>query len=555
TQGTLAANLGATVAAAPDGADLAAEGGVRLENFGLVDGVNQDELAGFVSLTLGGLKVATRPRLAVTLEEVSLAGPYARIRVHPDRTLNLAQVARVPSPAAAPAPASGAAGPAPRIEIGKVVIAGGDFSLADRSVEPNVRLAVSQFGGSITGLSSENPGRGEVDLRARVDGTGPIVITGKLDPLGAAKHVDLRLDFKHIDLLPLSPYSGKYAGYELARGQLGLDVKFRLDGRQVDAANVITLDQFTFGAPVASPDATALPVRLGVALLKDTDGRIVIDVPVQGSYDDPSFRVGRVVLRVVVNLLTKAAVSPFALLGSMFGGGGEELAFQEFAPGASELQPAESAKLATLVKALAGRPGLSLAIEGGSDPAADAFALRRARLAAMVRGRVWAERHAADPNLPPPEKLEITPEAQAVMVRRMFDEKFPPGTEFGAPLPPAPKVTAPPPVPKKGILARVVAALTGEGQAAPGPGVPAAPAGAAGSAEAAGPSLEEMTGRLAEAIAVNDNDLRELAAARAGRVRDYFVTEGKISAERLFLTQGGDAAKARPGPRVYLSLQ
>jgi hypothetical protein len=58
---------------------------------------------------------------------------------------------------------------------------------------------------------------------------------------------------------------------------------------------------------------------LGVALLKDIDGRIVIDLPVSGSLDDPEFRVGQVVLRVIVNLLTKAAVSPFALLGSMFG--------------------------------------------------------------------------------------------------------------------------------------------------------------------------------------------------------------------------------------------
>ena len=99
-----------------------------------------------------------------------------------------------------------------------------------------------------------------------------------LDPLGAKRFVELELALRHLDLLAFSPYSGKYAGYELARGQLDTSLKLKLDGNQLEAADLITLNQFTFGAPVESPDATKLPVRLGVALLKDLDGKIVIDV-------------------------------------------------------------------------------------------------------------------------------------------------------------------------------------------------------------------------------------------------------------------------------------
>ena len=115
-----------------------------------------------------------------------------------------------------------------------MVIAGGDFSLADHSLEPNVRMAVSQFGGTVAGLSSENLTRADVDLKAAVDGVGPVAITGKLDPFGATRFVDLKVDFKNVDLLPLSPYSGKFAGYELARGKLGLDIKARLEGMGLD---------------------------------------------------------------------------------------------------------------------------------------------------------------------------------------------------------------------------------------------------------------------------------------------------------------------------------
>jgi hypothetical protein len=258
------------------------------------------------------------------------------------------------------------------------------------------------------------------------------------------------------------------------------------------------------------------------------------------------------VLRVIVNLLTKAAVSPFALLGSMFGGGGDELAFQEFSPGSSELLPAAQAKLVTMTKALANRPGLSLDIEGGFDAPADTHALRQQKLAALVRSRVWEERRATDPNIPPPEQLEILPEAHATMVKKIFDEKFPPGTEFGAPLPPAPVVTAAPAPEKKSLFRRVVDALTQSETPAAATTADGATPPVAG--EATGPSLEEMTGRLAETMEVTDNDLRALADARAQRVRDYFLAEGGIAADRLFLAQAKEP-KENKGPRVFLSLQ
>jgi hypothetical protein len=582
TQGAVSTGGAVKLAMSGDTPAVTFDGRVSVDQLGLVDAAQNEELAGFAALTLTGLKAATAPQLTVTLDEVTLASPYARVLMSKDGTLNLATLAKTAAPvagaedagkgsppegdAAAPEPGQGAvsksepgkampeapAAPLPVITVARVVISGGDFSFTDRSLEPNVRMAVTQFGGTIAGLSSENLARAGVDLKATVNGAGPIAITGQLDPLGVKKFVDLKVDFRNVDLLPLSPYSGKYAGYELARGQLNLDVQAKLDDKQLDAANVITLNQFTFGAPVESPDATKLPVRLGVALLKDLNGQIVIDVPVAGSIDDPSLRIGKVVWRVIGNLLTKAAVSPFALLGSMFGGGGDELAFQEFAPGGSELLPTEQAKLATMVKALTNRPGLSLGIEGGFDAPADTHALRRQKLAALVRGRVWEERRAADPNIAPPEQLEILPEAHAAMVKKLFDEKFPPGTEFGAPLPPAPVVTAAPAPAKKNLFRRVVDALTSSETPAATTAPDATTTPDAGAA--AGPSLEEMSGRLAETMEVTDNDLRALADARAQRVRDYFLTAGGISADRLFLTQAREP-KENKGPRVFLSLQ
>jgi hypothetical protein len=569
TQGSVSTSN--TVHLAMSGGQPAAtlSGEITIQKFGLVDSAHNEELAGFGGLTLTGLKVATAPQLTVSLVEVTVMAPYARVLVDLDQTkaenagkgINLLGVMKsvAPAPAAAGSPVGPAPLVLPKVEIGRIQVTDGEFSFADRSLEPNVRMAISQFGGSIVGLSSENLARAEVDLKGVVDGAGPVEITGKLDPLGASKFVSLKIDFKNVDLLPISPYTGKYAGYELARGKLVVNTKVLVEGDQLDATNVVTLNQFTFGAATNSPDATGLPVRLGVALLKDMDGKIVIDLPVQGTLGDPNFRIGKVVLRVIVNLLTKAATSPFSLLGSMFGGGGDELAYQEFSPGGSELRPAELLKLDTMGKALTNRPGLNLGIEGGYDTAADTYALKQQKLAELVRRQIWEARHVVDPNILPPAQLVITPEENAAMVKQLFDKKFPPGTQFGAPLAAAPPVTAAPPAPPAGLFKRVIRTITFQNArsdaAAKPDGTKAGNAAAGSGTVAAGLPLEEMTGRLAETMVVGENDLRVLATARAQRVRDYLTTTGHIAAERLFLAQGQEAAKQNKGPRVFLSLQ
>ena len=72
--------------------------------------------------------------------------------------------------------------------------------------------------------------------------------------------------------------------------------------------------------------------RFAIALLKDRNGVIDVDLPVTGSLDDPQFKLGPLIWKAALNLLTKIATAPFALLGSLFGGG-EQMNFIDFRPG------------------------------------------------------------------------------------------------------------------------------------------------------------------------------------------------------------------------------
>ncbi len=160
---------------------------------------------------------------------------------------------------------------------------------------------------------------------------------------------------------------------------------------------------------------------------------------------------------------------------------------------------------------MANRPGLSLGLEGSYDAAADAYALKRQKLADQVRRAIWETRHQANPNIPPPAELVITPAENAAEIKKLFDAKFPPGTQFGTPLPPPPAIVAPPP-PPAGFFKRLVRAITFQAmrdkRAARKENARrrrSTPGHRGGGQRR--PAREEMSGRLAEAITIDDNDL------------------------------------------------
>ncbi len=262
------------------------------------------------------------------------------------------------------------------LTVGRIELVRGNVQYSDFYIRPNYSANLTDVNGSISAMSATQSGN--VAISAKVDGSSPVEISGRMNPLAHDLTLDLAGKAHDIDLPPLSAYSAKYAGYGITKGKLSFDVSYKVENRKLSANNRVILDQLTFGEHVDSPTATKLPVLLAVALLKDVHGVIDIDLPVEGSLDDPQFSVGGLIVKVIVNLLTKAVTAPFALLGAAFGGG-EELSMIEFKPGVATLDPAADAKIDKLAKALTARPALRLDIGGHTDTAADSEALREQR--------------------------------------------------------------------------------------------------------------------------------------------------------------------------------
>jgi hypothetical protein len=468
-----------------EGISLTYKGEAAVSDLASVDQLNADDFVKWKSLRFNSIDCGYNPTY-INVEEIGLNDYYVRLIVNPDQKLNLQTIVKEGAEEEV-SPSDKGEKTAVAVRIEKVALKDGHVNFSDKSISPAYSADLKEISGTISGLSSEETKFAEVLLTGKLDDYAPLSITGKINPLIEDLFVDLKIGFKDIELSPMTPYAGKYVGYTIEKGKLSLDLKYLIDKRNLDSQNDVFLDQLTFGDKVESPDAVKLPVKLAIALLKNREGEIDLHLPVAGHIDDPEFRVGSIVLKMVMNLLVKAATSPFALLGAVFGGG-EELSVVEFDYGRFDVQTESQKKLDTLVKALYDRPSLKLDIEGHVDIEKDKEGLRQYLFDKKLKAQKLKEMVKKGlPAIPVDDVTIDSDEYEKYLKKAYKAEKFK--------------------KPKN---------IVGLAKKLPAP---------------------EMEKLILDHIDVKDDDLRLLAIERAQRVKDHILRSGTIEAERIFLVE------------------
>ncbi|RAS24630.1 MULTISPECIES: DUF748 domain-containing protein [unclassified Pseudomonas] len=322
---------------------------------------------------------------ALSIDKVTLLQPYARFIINEDRTTSIDDLL-IPQPAGAPSsspakPASAAASKPLGIHIGQIDINDGSANFADLTLTPNFATAIQQLNGQIGTIDNRKPAPAKVDVKGKVDRYAPVTIKGALNPFNPLASLDIATSFKRVELTTLTPYSGKFAGFRIRKGRLNLDLHYLITNGQLKAENKVVVEQLQLGEKVDSPDAVDLPIRLAIALLKDTEGRISIELPVSGDLNNPQFSVMPIVWQTLRNLVLRAAQAPFKFIGGLIAGGGsQDLGTVAFAPGSSELSGDAQSTLDKLASALKERPELRLEIEGTSAQSSDGPLIAQQRL-------------------------------------------------------------------------------------------------------------------------------------------------------------------------------
>jgi hypothetical protein len=359
-----------------------------------------------------------------------------------------------------------------------------------------------------------------VQLAGSLDEFSPVAIEGELQPFAFDRHTDLQMAFENIALPIFNPYSGPVAGYNIAKGKLTTRLHYRIEDRKLDAQHNIRIDQLEWGEANATQGEATLPVKLATSLLKDRDGVIKLDVPVGGTLDDPTFRVGPIIWQVIKNIIVKAVTAPFALLGSLFAGA-EDAQFVDFAPGEAALDPATAERLDALAKSLAERPELKLDVPIGAVSEIDRPALAERTYQAALAGAV-ASRKSQD--------------AQSGEAAPAFET-----------LEPKQRIA---------VLAAIVTQQTGTEPALPEPAEP--PEGtsredAKALHQAATLEFLEQTARAG--VLVPDAELERLAEQRAAAIEKALLGGGALEPTRVFKVREGKVSAQDGRIRFELGLQ
>ncbi|AKU12070.1 hypothetical protein AzCIB_2175 [Azoarcus sp. CIB] len=482
-------------------------GDVGVDNFASIDKAHAADFLRWKKLAVTGIDFRLAP-LAVAVNEISLNDFYTRLILDEKGRLNLREIRHRDTPEggqSATAPAAGEAPPAqgpaasgkaeatvappseppPPISIGKIAIKQGNIEFSDRFIRPNYDANLTGMEGELVGLSSDPSTIAKLDLRGKVDNAAPVTVAGQLNPFRQDRYLDITASVKDFELTAISAYSGRYVGYGIQKGKLSADLHYKIEDRKLTATNRVFLDQLTFGDKVDSPTALDLPVQLAVSLLKNGRGEIDLNMPIGGSLDDPEFSVAGIVFKAIINLIGKALTAPFALLGSMFGGG-EELSYIEFAPGRASLDTATTEKVATLARALADRPALKMEITAYADPATDPDGVRRVQMERSVKAAKLKEMVRKGEEAPSLDELTLTQEEYATWLRKVYRD-----ADFKRPRNAI------------GLLKDL--------------------------------PVEEMEALILANTKVDDEALRQLALQRGQVVKDKLLEGGKVAAERVFL--------------------
>lgn len=377
-------------------ARLVFDGGMSLKNLAVLESKTKKPFLGWKLFEAPKFNLTLKPD-KLDIPKIRILEPAGKLIIFKDKSVNLVKVLKQDgeqgeSPAADEKKKKGESGQGGfPLTIQRIRIEKGNLDFADLSLVLPFSARIYELNGVATGIASRPNSRAAMKLEGRVDKYGIARVEGRLMPYEPKKYTDIDVTFQNVEMTSLTPYTATFAGYQIASGKLSLDLQYKIESSKLLGENAILIDQLFLGERVKSADAMDLPLEFAIAMLKDQDGKIDLNLPVSGDVDNPEFSYGQLVQKAIGNLVTNIVSAPFKLIGALLGIEDTGLDTIEFDPGSDLLLPPEQEKLKHVAAAMKKRPQLQLEVQGQYDAESDGLALRSAALAREFAGRLGIE--------------------------------------------------------------------------------------------------------------------------------------------------------------------
>ena len=461
-------------------------GTATLSDFSSVDEVTKDRFVACEKADFLNIAAGYNPGF-LTIDGIVFSDFYVGLTVNPDKTINIADLSKKAEPKEEKTTGKREEKKSRRVFnpfiIRELHFENGHVRFTDNVIKPAYSTDINGVEGKISGLCSTDTNGARVELRGNVDKTAPLEIAGGIDLFSDDLFMDMTMSLHNKDASRLTPYFRKYLGYAVDKGKMALNLEYKIEGNLLTSRNRISFDQLVLGEKVNSPDALDLPVALSVSLLKDSGGKINLDVPVTGRLDDPEFSSGYFVMKIVGNVLGRALTAPFELVGAIFDGS-EEVSYVAFDYGSSAITERGAEKLDALVVRLHKKPALKLGIEGYADIDRDMGQLKKMALEKKVKSAKYDYLLKKGEKSPPVEKIVVEPGEYRKYLVMIYAAERKEAEDITTDLP-----------------------------------------------------TNQLEQSILRDVVLDEGDVRNLAYERALRARDYILDSGMVEKERIFLLE------------------
>ncbi len=349
---------------------------IKLENLEIKK--SRKKLVAFKELKIDDVEFST-VKNALSVKSITLDEPFVSMQIDKNGTTNFSGITKT-SKTDKKEPAKEKTAKTPSIFIGDIKLSNANINFEDKTLPIPFKTDMKKLNGEMTSLDFQSSKPSKLSLKGVVGEYGYANVSGELLPLKIKDSANLKIQLKNIDLPTLTPYSGKFIGYAIKEGKLSLDLSYKIRDSKMIGDNKINLDTLTLGEKIKSKDAVNLPLGLAIAILKDSNGQIDIDLPVKGDLNDPKFDYSKVIWRAIGNLIVGIVTSPFKFLGSMLGIETEKLKSIDFELGNYTFVSSEMEKVEAFKKILSKRPGIKLIVDSAYDKELDLKAMQLQKL-------------------------------------------------------------------------------------------------------------------------------------------------------------------------------
>ncbi len=383
--GTLSAHGEAAASSSEDGLGASFQGSLGVTRLDLKETLTGDQLLGWGDLSVDGINAQLQP-MTLDVMSVDINGAGLEITIAEDGSINLLEFFKAVSEGETLGASQNQGGPSglPPTQIARLRLNDCYGRLTDKTIANTFILNLVQINGSISGIATDTLAGAEVALDAKVETGGFVRVEGQIAPFDYARLTDLNIDVTDVELPPMSPMSVKFIGHLLTIGTASLNLDYDITDSALVGANHIEAYNLELSDKVEGEGMLDLPFKLGVSLLKDKNGRITLDIPLEGNLKDEGFGLGAMIEAGVKEVISELVKSPFRLLSKIGGSGDEDLEHVEFAAGSSVLEDRAVSNLQILATAMGERPTLQLEIQGAVASKTDTEGLQQKALKAKL---------------------------------------------------------------------------------------------------------------------------------------------------------------------------